>query len=174
MRNFADAYQILKREKEIPAGFRVLLVQLSNADDDIRFWNTLERILNLLDRPGNTPNLQGEVLVDCAYCVAKRRNYNRSEKLLAGARIKFLGFANSHNAAIAAWMRGAILWQLPDSHDAAIKSWLESIDLLGRMLTNGPFSVTYEQRQIIENHTREMATQMERAVLTDDFELVLA
>lgn len=173
MRNFADAYQILKREEEIPAGFRVLLVQLSLADDDVRFWNTLERILKLLDRPGNTPNLQGEVLVDCAYWVAKRSNYNRAEKLLAQARLKFVGNVNLHNAAVAAWMRGTILWQLPDSHDSALTEWMKSIDLLKRVRKDGYLMLPPENARNYKLYISGMEDEIAHAVAMDRFTLQL-
>ncbi len=164
MKDIHDAYEFLVRAAPRP-GIQQISGQLEdNFKNDVEFWHTVRWILKMSNHPGSTSNQQGETLTHCAYWIAKKSNYNKAESLLREARLKFASMADLHNVAVVAWMRGSLLWQIPDVHDKAIGEWISSIDLFERILTEGSFRIFAEQAKEYHKHLLEMNVALAQAV----------
>ena len=111
------------------------LVDSINATVDIkidvaRIHTLIERLLNL-SKASTSVFEQGEINIQCALAYYRSGEYAQAVHLLEEAEGHYQ--RQRHYRAVVLWMKGCILWKMPDQHDLADEAWSQSQKLFAQL-----------------------------------------
>ena len=112
-----------------------LITQMNEALSNDNFsgvWTIIERLQYIGERASKDYKEQAEIYANCGqfkYQLGDRRGAANS---FQQAAIKYL--PDKHNVAVAQWMKGYVLWQIPGEKDNAIVEWNKSIDAFNKKI----------------------------------------
>lgn len=134
-------YEINTGKTYLEPSVRQLLDKMNeakNIGNQREVWSTKSRLQKLCEKSINFIE-EAEACVECACLMYLIGDFFEASNLLDKAAKRYSGV--SHNAGVAHWMRGYILWQIPNKHDDAIVAWRNATNLFYRSLDRNKYAL---------------------------------